>query len=64
MVSTEVEVNLNKAVDDGVLLDVSHVAELADLNYPTYISAGFWNRPEIDRSEERLQVILRNWEDS
>src|SRR3954471_18971938 len=50
--------NLQRAVNDGALLDVSHIAIQVGLLCPTFVTAAFWESVEISRSEERLIGVL------
>jgi hypothetical protein len=50
--------NLRRAVNDGVLRDVSHVATRIGLLCPTFVTVAFWESVEISCSEERLVGVL------
>jgi hypothetical protein len=46
------------AVADGVLIDATEQAASVGLLAPTFISAGLWNGPDIDRQPERVAAML------
>jgi len=49
---------LKAALDEGVLLDMSHVATRIGILCPTFVTKVFWESLEISRSEERLAAVL------
>jgi hypothetical protein len=46
------------AIGDGVLIDVTDLAASVGIFVPTFITAGLWNGPDIDRQPERVAAVL------
>ena len=46
------------ALADGVLIDVTEEARSVGILAPTFMSAGLWNSPNVERSPDRVSAIL------
>lgn len=50
--------SIKQAVEDGVLLDATHISNELGMPFPIYITAAFWNSVEISCSQERLKEVI------
>jgi hypothetical protein len=52
------EKGFGQALADGVLLDVTKIAESIDFHANVYVSHGYWSIPPISRTVEGLKAAL------